>query len=503
MKKIRRIVFYLLIFILLIFSFSLNWIAENFNGIGFDEILFHLGMPLQGANSYVSSYLQKAVFPAAGITAEIIIAVVLIKLFLNMKPAWKEKFLTPVLKHSFLIGSLIIFMWFSAVSLRAQRWFGLFDYVGSLLQHSSFFDQEYVDPTSVAITFPERKRNLIYIVMESAETSSQDEVNGGLVEKNLIPEMTDLAKRNFSFSQSDLIEGAAVAPLCSWTMAGLFCESTGLPLKRFSFMRGTDSSIEETFMPGVTSLGDILKEEGYTNIFMCGSDAEFGGRKKYFLDHGNYQILDYFEAINQRRIASDYKENWGFEDQKLYEWAKDELTKHSSTGKPFNLTMLTIDTHAQDGYVCPLCQNEYEDQYKTVWRCASRQVDEFVHWCEKQPFYENTTIIIAGDHCSMQTGFYEGHDFKMDDSGEYGRKVYNVFINSAVENPDVEKNRLFTTLDLFPSTLCAMGCLIEGDRLGLGVNLFSGEKTLSEQYGYDYLFQEIRKQSALYNRLLR
>ena len=311
--------------------------------------------------------------------------------------------------------------------------------------------------------------------------------------------MTEIAKENISFSQSDLIEGAAVAPLCGWTMAGIFCESTGLPMKSYSVMKGS----EKQFMPGVTSLGDLLEAEGYTNLFMCGSDAEFGGRKKYFLDHGNYQILDYYESINEGRIPSDYKVSWGFEDQKLYEWAKDELLELSNAGQPFNLTMLTVDTHAQDGYVCSLCENEYADQYSNVWACASRQIDEFIRWCQEQDFYDNTTIVIAGDHCSMQSDFYEGHDFKMD-TGEHDRKVYNVFINPVV-NPDsteVETNRKFTTMDLFPSTLAALGCEIEGDRLGLGINLFSGKQTLSEKYGYDYLFQEIRKQSATYNKLM-
>ena len=96
-----------------------------------------------------------------------------------------------------------------------------------------------------------------------------------------------------------------------------------------------------------------------------------------------------------------------------------------------------------------------------------------------------------------------GHDFKMDE-GEYDRKVYNAFINPEVEqiNSEIESNRQFTTMDLFPSILAALGCEIEGNRLGLGVNLSSGEQTLSERYGYDYLFQEIRKQSATYNKLM-
>lgn len=502
MKKIWRVLFFILIFILLLISFSLNWVAANFNGVGFDEILFHLQMPLNGAGSYVSSYMHKALLPAAGILAEFLVAIVFIRIFLDMKPALRDKlrkFFSPIISHSGLIGALVIIVWFSAASYRAQKWFGLYDYVRSSLQHSSFFDQEYVDPAAVSITFPEKKRNLIYIIMESAESSSQDVLNGGLFENNLIPQMTEIAKENVSFSHSDLIEGAAVAPLCGWTMAGIFCESTGLPLKSYSVIKGS----EKRFMPGVTSLGDILEAEGYTNIFMCGSDAEFGGRKKYFLDHGNYRILDYFESINEGRIPGSYKVSWGFEDQKLYEWAKDELSELSASGQPFNLTMLTVDTHAQGGYACSLCGNEYGTQYKNVWSCASRQIDEFIGWCKQQDFYENTSIVIAGDHCSMQSDFYEGHDFNMD-AGEYDRKVYNAFVNPGTKlaSPEAEKNRQFTTLDLFPSILAALGCKIEGNQLGMGVNLFSGEKTLAEQYGYDYLFQEIRKQSATYNKLM-
>lgn len=502
MKKLKRILFFVFIFLLLLISFSLNWVAANFNGVGFDEILFHLRMPLNGAGSYVNNYLHKAFLPATGILAEVLVAIIFIKVFLDMKPVLRDKLRTicsPLIKHSTLIGAAIVIVWFSAVSYRAQSWFGLYDYIRSSLHHSSFFDQEYVDPTTVSITFPEIKRNLIYIILESAESSSQDIQNGGLMETNLIPEMTGIARDNISFSQSDLIEGAAVAPLCGWTMAGIFCESTGLPMKSYSVMKGS----EKRFMPGVTSLGDLLEAEGYTNIFMCGSDAEFGGRKKYFIDHGNYQILDYYESINEGRIPNGYKVSWGFEDQKLYEWAKDELSEISGSGQPFNLTMLTVDTHAQDGYVCGLCKNEYDNQYKNVWSCASRQIGEFIRWCQEQDFYDDTTIIIAGDHCSMQSDFYEGHDFKMD-TGEYDRKVYNAFINPAVKpvNSEAETNRQFTTLDFFPSTLAALGCQIEGDRLGLGVNLFSGEQTLSEQYGYDYLFQEIRKQSATYNKLM-
>ncbi len=83
-------------------------------------------------------------------------------------------------------------------------------------------------------------------------------------------------------------------------------------------------------------------------------------------------------------------------------------------------------------------------------------------------FYENTTIVLTGDHPTMQENFYNVDN-------NYDRVVYNAFINSRVL-PVNNKNRVFTTMDMFPTTLAALGVSIEGDRLGLGTNLFSSKK---------------------------
>ena len=86
----------------------------------------------------------------------------------------------------------------------------------------------------------------------------------------------------------------------------------------------------------------------------------------------------------------------------------------------------------------------------------------------------------------------------MDDiDPDYTRTVYDCIIHAA-EEPVMEKNRQFATFDLFPTTLAALGVKIDGDRLALGTNLFSDQQTLTEQYGYDYLSEELQKQSDFY-----
>ena len=42
-------------------------------------------------------------------------------------------------------------------------------------------------------------------------------------------------------------------------------------------------------------------------------------------------------------------------------------------------------------------------------------------------------------------------------------------------------------MDMFPTTLAVLGVDIDGDRLGLGANLYADKETLAEKYGYEYI----------------
>ena len=57
----------------------------------------------------------------------------------------------------------------------------------------------------------------------------------------------------------------------------------------------------------------------------------------------------------------------------LYDIAKEELLRLSETGEPFNLTMLTVDTHFPDGYLCSLCEKgKYSVPLASIVECADR-----------------------------------------------------------------------------------------------------------------------------------
>lgn len=108
--------------------------------------------------------------------------------------------------------------------------------------------------------------------------------------------------------------------------------------------------------------------------------------EKYIFRAWRLFLDDYDYAIENSKIPSDYKVWWGYEDEKLFEFAKEKCTELSRQEEPFNLTMLTVDTHFEDGYMCEKCPNDYGDQYANVMACSSKQVYEFIEWVKQQPF---------------------------------------------------------------------------------------------------------------------
>lgn len=512
MKKIvdiiKKLLFFISVFLLIVATFSLKWAQRYYGNIGFAEIVFTLNMPLKGtAQNFIESYLYEAFFPA--------VFIMIIVLFLGnynfkkkyileiaYKTSCKKVTLLPWKKSRNLWLGGILGIWFVALLFSADSSFQMFEFVQGQITRSNFIEEEYVDPREVNLVFPEQKKNLIYIWVESLESSLQDMKNGGLFAENYISELTTLAKDNISFSQSELLEGAVVAPGCGWTMAGIVAETAGIPLKLYTQDQDVDNSMGKysSFLPGAVSLGDILKENGYKNYFMQGSNIKFGGKESYFKEHGEYEIWDYNTAIEKGKIPEDYYVWWGYEDAKLFQYAKEQLVEITQENTPFNFTMLTVDSHHYDGYICELCKNEYPEKYANVYQCVSRQLDEFIEWVKQQEFYENTTIVVVGDHCSMNGDFF--HDENYDKyQGSLDRKVYNAFINAEKE-PVKEKNRKFTTMDFYPTILSSLGVEIEGNRLGLGTNLFSGQETLVEEYGYEYVFEELNKKSNFYDQEL-
>lgn len=493
-KTIKFILFYFSIFLALIIIFSTNWAVENYRITNFDEVLYTLNNSISSAsNEIIYNFIKENILIPLAITIIIMIIIKFIKkLFKNTDVSISIKARRKKVKFNFYklvtLSSSVIILLYSIYYLMDNLY--IFDYIKNNSVESNFFEANYIDPNKVELEFPKKKRNLIYIYAESMETTYTNVENGGGFVTDFIPELTILANNNINFSKNASVGGAHVSYNASWTMAGIVANTAGIPLE--TIYGATDGrSYDNGLVPGAVSLGDILKDEGYNQYIMVGSDLTFGGRRAYFQTHGNYNVFDYYTAIDDELIDDDYYVFWGYEDQKLFDYAKQKLKEISKKDEPFNFTMLTVDTHAPDGYTDKNCETVTNDKYLNSIACSSKKIYDFIEWVKKQDFYENTTIIVVGDHLSMNNYSFDSLD------ENYERRVYNVFINS-IKNTECNKNRDFTTFDFFPTTLASLGVKIRGDRLGLGTDLFSCKETLSEKYGNNYIDNELQKKSNYY-----
>lgn len=467
MKKIGHYIINVLISCIF---FAALWAKRSYGNFTGDEMLFHLLVPLGGVSAQSFSGLFSTVF-LPGIVVGIIIAILI------------NKFLA---KRTTLINMIL----FIAVIVIAAYKINLFTYLANQIRQSDFIKDNYVETKDVQITFSKEKKNLIYIYLESMENAYSDKQNGGANKENLIPTLSNLAKENLNFSNSKRQGGALPINGTAWTAAAMVGQTSGLPLKINTSSNGIIDL--NNFFPNIKTLGDVLEENGYNNYLLLGSDSGYGCRKQYFTQHGHYKIYDLNTAIANKDMTRDEIVWWGFDDDDLFAKAKKDLVNISAQDEPFNYTMLTVDTHFEDGYLSDTCKNNFNDQYSNVINCSDTKIRDFLDWLKEQDFYEETVIILTGDHLSMDVDYFRNIP------DDYQRTIYNVIINSATKALQTT-NRQFSTLDMFPTTLASLGASIEGERLALGTNLFSSKQTLIEEKGYEYVLKELDKRSSFYN----
>ena len=486
-KKILHII---LLFIILVLIIGSIYVKINFSSTTFEEIIFYLKNGV-GESDYTAFFVAlKICIPIIVLMLVILYALFYDITFGKKKIMYNDKQIYPIksINNNRKKITVILFI----ISIICLIWSVRFvNYVVYVNSDSDFIEKNYIDPIDTKITFKE-KRNLITIRVESLETTLFTKEQGGYWKYDVIPELYKLLNDpdSVTFYNTDKSETMSMIQGASWTTASIVSNSTALPLKiRIS----NNQYHSNNFMNGVYGLGDLLNDNGYYNEVISGARTTFGGLKEFYTKHGGYNIIDEKNLEDyDYYLKNEDKCKWGFSDKYLFEIAKDRLKTISSKDKPFNLELVTIDTHFTDGFVYEESETKYKYQYENAYSTTSKLIYDFITWLKKQDYYENTTIVILGDHLSMQNSFFEDKGAKDD------RYVYFCIINpiNKIANKD---NRIYTALDTYPTVISAIGGEIEGNKLGLGVNLFSNEKTLAEDYTLNVLNEELMKKSTFYD----
>ena len=301
-------VYVLLLWICSALFFSSRWAFDYFGLSCFEQIPFHLKVSLEGTNTeFIFDW-----FKMCGIKSILQTIILGFCLHFSQHPD----------RWIFLLCILLI------IGAGSQVHF--FEWIINQFRKTQIYEKYFVDSHKVELEFPKQKRNLIVLYVESLETTYTSKENGGDYASNLIPELSKLAQDNINFSHQDKLGGAHIVAGTGWTTGGLVATNTGVGLtvpllsKRYK---------EDTpFLAHTLALGDILTNRA------------------------------------KKELPENYHVFWGYEDKKLFAFAKKEISKLAQQEKPFNFQCLTVDTHHPKGYLDENAKEIYPERLSNIIR---------------------------------------------------------------------------------------------------------------------------------------
>ncbi len=490
-SRLRIFLFFVIAYVCLYVVFTLFWAVDTFPLSNVEAVLFTIfsGTNAGAENFVTSSFVKKVAIPASGTIALIAFFQVVLYFVQSRKKILYEarlwNFRITLNKAALIVlipyASILVLIVPGIVSSAPFRAFF------QQPVNSTLYREHYVHPDSVKIDVQGEAKNLIVIFLESMETNFSKHTT----------EIANLEKSSLNFAP-----GGENVSGTSWTIAGITGKLCGIPLNMPMGINEYHGKLP-TYLPYAKCLMDVLADKGYNQLYAQGSSGDFTQKRTFWTSHGNvgFHDIEYYRSMG--KIPEKYNVFWGFEDRKLYGFAKEELDSLAKRGKPFAFYMLTVDTHQPYGYLDDSCKvalknigfEEKEDNsFPAALRCASMQLSSFIGWIKEQPWFSNTVISVMGDHAMPSLSSKAG--VAPTDSLYWTNFIINSTVDQSVA---YHRERSYSSLDMFPTLLESMGFELEGRSIGLGKSLYADKPTLLEMYGKPVLDSLLRERSIQYD----
>lgn len=476
-----------------------RWLNEEFGQVSIDQVLYHLRFGSEGVLTSDPEIIHR--FLWRGLALPLALAVLLWGLdawvrHLRVHPeAWPRPWLRAVwqgvlavLRHAahhtlprivplVVLGAGVAFFVDNfSVARYVRGYFG-----------EDYFADAYVDPARITLEHGRKPpKSLVVIYVESLENTYSDPALFG---RDLLQRLNALKSLPgvVSFDNYRELMGA------HFTIASLVSTQCGVPLKSVAMFSGNDVGEKvERYLPRASCLGDILARQGYRNVFLNGSSLVFAGVGKFFNDHRYARVMGREEWIAAGEPPGAMS-GWGLRDDALFRRARVELDQLMKSRKPFNLNVLTVDTHHPYGHLSPECSRRGHQDFEGIVECTADLVAEFVEYIIARGWLDRVAIVVQGDHLAMGNTSYD----KLVTNPE--RRVFNLLIN---DNPKLTANtREVTHFDMLPTMLDLIGLQVKGGRAGLGYSAIGPVRAQRPPDHVDRMAEKLLDYSATYREL--
>jgi len=441
LSRLRRALNGALLALALIFGALAVWIRLRFGTVTFDQIVTNLPIGAGKGIGNNALAVEVLVWCIAAPVALVVALALATRRLGRLRPRRPVR-LVPA--AALLVG-LSVFLTVAGVP----------EFAMAQLSETSIASS-YVRPAVTSV--PSRPKNLVTVYLESGENTYGD---ASVMGANLLADLDDATRGWQVDAGLRQFEGGG------WTMAGLVGTQCGIPLKSLIATEGFDFNTYgeklDHYLPGARCLGDVLADQGYRSVFVGGADDDFAGKRTFLTDHGYDQVLglsDWKGVDPDAEISPE----WGLADSHTLAHAADVLDDLHDSGRPFNLTVLTLDTHEPAG-VFPDCTDDAAVPMTTAIRCSMKAVAGFLQHAERAGYLDDTVVMVMGDHLKGTTD--------RDAFGDILRTQQDRTVIFRFHSPDeVPIGRdSADQLSVLPTTLELLGFGLPDGRAGLGVSL--------------------------------
>lgn len=250
-------------------------------------------------------------------------------------------------------------------------------------------DFTVIKDTTIQILRTQRP-NLLFIILESW-SADNIEVLGGL--KGCTPAFNALAKEGLLFTRA---------------YSNAYVSDQGIPaiLSAEPCVSRVAVINQPKLLPRIHAINEVLKKEGYYSAFMFGGELVYGNLIGYLFDKNFDEIID----VNQ--LSNFPKGKLGIHEEYLLPHL---LGKLNYRKQPFLQAFFTTSTHMP--YDLPTPRTDWhpepqapEEAYTAAVHYSDYHIGKFIEAAKKQPWYNQTLIVLVADHSHNSYRMRDGMD---------------------------------------------------------------------------------------------
>ena len=244
----------------------------------------------------------------------------------------------------------------------------------------------------------------------------------------------------------------------NWTIAGMVASQCAVPLQVYSERDVAPRGDARVFLPGALCLSDVLAARGWHNVFLGGAPLSFAGKGRFLRDHAYAETYGR-EEWEREGVRAEELNEWGLYDAAMFRRARAKLAQLHAAGRPFHMSVLTLDMHNPRGFLSPECRRRGVRDFPGIVECTAAEVADFVHFARERGYLRDTTFVIVGDHLAVPNPVYA----QLRQAQE--RRIFGLVVADPLPQFG---GRTLHAFDLYPTLLELAGFEVEGGRLGLG-----------------------------------